>query len=208
MKILVVDDHALFREGLCHVLDQLQEGVTILQASAYDGAVDMLASNPGLDLVLLDLQMPGKDGFSVLAAASKQYPAIPIVVLSASREKSDVERVMAAGAMGYIPKESSGKLLLSAVRMVLSGELYLPPFMASHVVEPPIEDGLVLTPRQLEVLSMLAQGLSNKVIASELGIAEATIKMHITSILKSLGVNNRTQAAMAAQKIGINLPIA
>ena len=209
MKILVVDDHALFREGLCYVLNQLEDSVLVLEASDYDTAFDVLAANPDLDLVLLDLHMPGKDGFSVLKASSKHYPTIPIVVLSASRERSDIERVLAAGAMGYILKESTGKLMLSAIRMVLSGGIYMPPQMANNPpLEPANQQALSLTPRQLEVLSMVVQGLSNKVIASELGITEATIKMHITSILKNLGVSNRTQAAMAAQKLGVKLPAA
>jgi DNA-binding NarL/FixJ family response regulator len=207
MKILVVDDHALFREGLCYVLNQLEDSVSILEASDYEGAFDVLAANPDLDLVLLDLHMPGKDGFSVLGASSQQYPAIPVVVLSASRERSDIQRVLAAGAMGYIPKESTGKLMLSAVRMVLSGGIYMPPEMAYNPpLEPTNQKVWSLTPRQLEVLSMIVQGLPNKVIASRLGIAEATINMHVTSILKSLGVSNRTQAAMAAQKLGVKLP--
>jgi DNA-binding NarL/FixJ family response regulator len=209
MKILVVDDHALFREGLCYVLNQLEDSVSILEASDYEGAFEVLAANPDLDLVLLDLHMPGKDGFSVLEASSQQYPAIPVVVLSASRERRDIQRVLAAGAMGYIPKESTGKLMLSAVRMVLSGGIYMPPEMANNPpLEPTNQKAWSLTPRQLEVLSMIVQGLPNKVIASELGIAEATIKMHVTSILKSLGVSNRTQAAMAAQKLGVKLPAA
>jgi len=204
LKILIVDDHALFREGLCYVLDKIEGEVSILEASDYENAFNLLTSNPDLNLVLLDLCMPGKDGFSLLEMASEKFPMIPIVVLSASKDISDMNRSMAAGAMGYIPKDATGKLMVGAINLVLSGGLYIPPDMVTNQNND-ISDkkDVSLTQRQTEVMAMLAKGLSNKVIAADLEITEATIKMHITSIMKSLGVSNRTQAVIAAQKLGI-----
>jgi DNA-binding NarL/FixJ family response regulator len=202
MKILIVDDHALFREGLCYVLRELEEGVIILEAGNYETTLQFMAQNPDLDLVLLDLNMPGKDGFSVLEASSEKYPAIPIAVLSASAERSDMQRVMDSGAMGYIPKNTTGKVLLNIVRMILSGGIYVPPAMVQGNDSAAAGDNSAsLTKRQVQVLFMIERGLSNKLIAAELGVAEATIKMHITSIMKKLGVTNRTQAAMAAKNM-------
>ena len=202
MKILIVDDHALFREGLCYVLSELEKGISVLEAGNYEIAFQILAENPDLDLVLLVLNTPEKDCFSVLETASEKYPAIPIAILSASADRRDMQRVMDAGAMGYIPKDTTGKLLLNVVRMILSGGVYLPPAMAaSNDSALAGDDSASLTERQLQVLAMIERGLSNKLIAVELGITEATIKMHITSIMKKMGVVNRTQAAMAAKNM-------
>jgi len=206
MKILVVDDHALFRDGLCHVLQGLDEQVTILEASDHDSAIQHLSENPDLDLVLQDLNMPGKDGFMGLETFSKDYPTIPIVILSASDRRSDIQRALDAGAMGYILKESNSTVMLTALRLILEGEIYVPPVMAqqnSPEQNQNDSNAPALTPRQLQVLTMMVQGHSNKIIAAELDIAEATIKMHVTSIFRSLGVSNRTQAAMAAEKLDL-----
>ena len=211
MKMLIVDDHALFREGLSHVLNELEEQVDILHASNYDSAFQQVSENPDLDLVLLDLNMPGKDGFSALDTFSKDYPAMPIVILSASIQRSNIQRALDAGAMGYIPKDTTSSVMLNALRLILSGGVYVPPSMAQQSNdETNLNSGSAhnLTPRQLEVLTMVVQGNSNKVIAARLELAEATVKMHVTAILRTLGVTNRTQAAMAAEKLGLNLSLA
>jgi DNA-binding NarL/FixJ family response regulator len=197
MKILIVDDHALFREGLCHVLEGLGGSVCIIEAANYGSAFDVLAVHQDLDLMLLDLNIPGKDGFSILDAASKDYPALPIAVLSASSDRGDVERVMKTSAMGYIHKNTTSKVMLGAVRLILDGGLYTPPSSIFSEPVPSNDQGIgSLTPRQREVHSMLVWGASNKEIATELNLAEATIKMHVTSIFKALRVKNRTQAAL------------
>jgi len=206
MKILIVDDHALFREGLCHVLRQLEEQVTILEAPDYDRALQHVSANPDLDMVLLDLNLPGKDGFAALASMTHQYPALPVVILSASSQRSDIQRALDSAAMGYIPKDTTSAIMLNALQLVLSGGVYVPKNMAqlndhASFDKPDTQHGL--TPRQLEVLCLLIGGHSNKAIAQQLELAEATIKMHITSILKTLGVSNRTQAAMAAERLGL-----
>lgn len=204
MKILIVDDHALFREGLCYVLNELEESISILEASDFQRAKQHVVENPDLDLVLLDLNMPGEDGFTILDTFSKVYSALPVVILSASSQRSDIQRTLDAGAMGYIPKDTTSAVMLNALRMILSGGIYLPPNMAQQFGVSQNDSNLsILTPRQLQVLEQLVQGNSNKVIASDLKLAEATVKMHVTSIMRSLGVSNRTQAAMAAEKLGL-----
>jgi DNA-binding NarL/FixJ family response regulator len=202
MKILLVDDHALFREGVCLLLRGLSNDVCVIEARDSLTAFSALAEHDDLDLLLLDLNIPGADGFSILASAAKQYPTVPIAVLSASDRKEDVDRVMATSAMGYIHKNTSSKVMLGAIRLMLEGGLYTPPVAAlsgNHNIEH--SDAGKLTIRQLEVLALLANGDTNKCIARKLNIAEATVKMHVTAILKSLGVLNRTQAALVSQKL-------
>lgn len=206
MKILIVDDHALFREGICHVLNALEDEVSILEAANYDRAVQNASEHPDLDLVLLDLNMPGKDGFSALDTFTHLYPALPVVILSASNQRSDMQRALNAGAMGYIPKDTTTTVMLGALRLILSGGVYVPPSIAQQQntnAQTINHHSNGVTPRQLEVLTLLIQGHSNKEIAKELKLAESTVKMHVTSILKSLGVSNRTQAVLAAEKLGL-----
>lgn len=202
MKILIIDDHALFRDGLCHVLQELDEQANILSASDHDCAMQLMSENPDVDLVLLDLHMPGKDGFAGLATFSKHYPTISVVILSASNDRNDIQRALDAGAMGFIPKESTSSVMLNALKLILAGGIYVPEIMAQQYDQN--LDGRIasdLTPRQVEVLKLMVRGHSNKVIAADLNVTEATIKMHLTSIFKALGVSNRTQAALAAEKM-------
>lgn len=210
MKILIVDDHALFRAGLGYVLNELEEDINILEASNYESAFEQVSANPDLDLVLLDLNMPGKDGFTALDTFSKEYPAMTIVILSASIQRSNIQRALDAGAIGYIPKDTSSSVMLNALRLILSGGVYLPPSMAQQSNDElnlNSNSAHNLTQRQLEVLTMVVQGNSNKVIAARLELAETTVKMHVTGILRCLGVSNRTQAAMVAEKLGLNLSL-
>jgi DNA-binding NarL/FixJ family response regulator len=208
MKILIVDDHALFREGLAYVLDELEQNMSIFNAIDYDTAMQALLDNPDLDLVLLDLELPGKDGFSVLKVFRQTHPTIPVIILSASNRMSDVQRVLDAGAVGFIPKNTTSKLMFSAVRIILAGGIYFPQsMMKKRQALMNNETEVLLTPRQKEVLDQLVLGSSNKNIAGVLGITEATAKMHITSILKKLGVKNRTQAAMAVNNSNLDSTI-
>jgi len=208
MKILIVDDHALFREGLCHVLNVLDEQVTILQAGNYDSAMQQVSEHTDLDMVLLDLCIPGKDGFITLTTFVEKYPALPVVILSGSNQRKDIQRSLDSGAVGYIPKDTTSIVMLNALRLILSGGTYVPQLLAqkNKMNSPPTEaDSLDLTPRQLQVLSLLIKGDSNKVIARKMELAEGTIKMHVTSILKCLDVSNRTQAVVAAQAFGLTI---
>ena len=209
MEILLVDDHALFREGLCHVLNGLDNEINILQASNFEQALHYVTTNPDLDLVLLDLNIPGKDGFTALDTLAGHYPAIPVVIISASNQRSDIQQALDAGAMNYIPKESTSSIMLNALKLILAGGIYVPPNMlqSNQLAPQTANNTRGLTPRQLQVLALLVRGCANKEIASQMQLAEATVKMHVTAILKTLGVTNRTQAAMAVEKLGLVLPV-
>ena len=199
IKILVIDDHTLFREGLCHVLAGLEQHVSLLEAAEYDGALKQMAECQDLDLVLLDLNMPGKDGFAVLEHFSTLYPATPVVILSASSDYHDMQRSIDNGAMGFIPKDTSSVDMLNAIRLILAGSVYVPASLKARSVHNQAD----LTPRQFQVLDLLVQGHSNKGIAAKLELAEATVKMHITAIMRKMGVASRTQAVLAAEKLGL-----
>ena len=206
MKILLIDDHALFREGLSHVLRKLDDHVSILDASGLELAKQYIAENPDLDLVLLDLHMPEHSGFDILEIFTKSYPTLPVVILSASTTRSDIQHALDLGAMGFIPKDTTGNVMLSALQLILSGGIYTPTDLAQPTNQSTQQAGdkvPTLTPRQLDVLKAIVQGHSNKIIAAELELAEATVKMHVTAILNGLGVSNRTQAVIAAEKLGL-----
>lgn len=207
MKILIIDDHALFREGLCYVLNKLGPSTEILEASDFSQATTIVSGNPDLDLVLLDLSIPGTDGFEGLRILSKNYPTLVVVIISASTERRNIQRALDLGAMGYVPKAMTSEDMLNAIQLVMSsGEIYIPNEMSvQNIIFPEQHESerTNLTPRQLEVLSLLVKGCSNKEIASSFNLTEATVKMHVTSILKSLGVKNRTQAVIAAEQLGL-----
>ena len=210
MKILIGDDHVLFREGLRRLLEQLRDNATFAEASNFDELLDMAASKDEVyDLVLTDLRMPGWPGFSGIGMLRERQPNAKVVVVSASEAQADVREALENGAAGYIPKSSSVKIMLSALDLIFSGGVYVPATVLREGTEPdhrgaggvipPTDPQLeqLLTQRQREVLDRLREGKSNKQIAHELGLSEGTVKIHMTAIFKSLGVRNRTQAAMA-----------
>lgn len=216
MKILIADDHALVREGLKTVLQQFAPDTRVLEAG--DGAelLHQLAAHTPVDIALLDLYMPGGDGFDLVGRVCDRYPAMPVIVLSASDRPADMRKALDRGASGFIPKSTSQDVMLSAIKLVLSGGVYIPPDLLkgdSEVREQfaplgpnqPLPDGSLnhLTERQRQVLGLLAKGKQNKLIARELGLSEHTVKIHVTAILKALGVANRTQAVLAAQRLGL-----
>jgi DNA-binding NarL/FixJ family response regulator len=222
LKILVVDDHPLIREALKQVLQSLDEQLVLLEAQACDEALDLTRSNQDITLILLDLALPGVDGFEALRQFREEFPGMPVVVVSAFDQPEFVTRAIDAGAMGFIPKTSSTQILLNALRLVLSGGVYLPPeLLRRHDSIPPAAPQLAtspaqlrdprefgLTERQSQVLTLLIQGKPNKIICRELNLAEGTVKIHVTAILKALGVTNRTQAVIAVSKLGLKLPAA
>ncbi len=213
MKVLVVDDHALVRDGMRAVLQQLDPAIDVQEASNCTQALDVAASHPDLDLILLDIMLPGMSGLDALSTFRERHPAIPIVVVSGSESREDVMRAINGGAMGYIPKRQSGRVMLSVLRLVLAGGVYLPPEIINAPESPapavaeaartPADVGL--TQRQAEVLALLIQGKPTKLICRELDLAQGTVKIHITAILKALGVTNRTQAVVAVSRLGLKL---
>jgi DNA-binding NarL/FixJ family response regulator len=223
MKILLVDDHTLFRDGLKLLLQRLDEGIEILEAASCQQGLDLADANADLHLVLLDLNLPDRTGFEGLAELRERHAAIPVVVLSASDDRATVMETLDRGAMGFIPKSSSTDVLLSALRLVLAKGVYIPPSVLSQntnarspsqgsvPLPAPFASGrpikkpgdLGLTERQSDVLALLVQGKPNKIICRELGLAEATVKAHVTAVLKALNVTNRTQAVIAVGRLGL-----
>jgi len=207
VRILLADDHALFREGMCYVLSQLGDDIEVIQAENAVQAIDAAEEHGDIALVLLDLAMPGANGFGVLKQFRESYPALPIVVLSGSESQSDMQRVLDEGAMGFIPKSTTAPVMLSALQLVWARDIYIPPQLVEpsngSSAGPSPDDRDVLTERQREILIRVVEGQPNKIIAAELGLTESTVKTHITSILKALGVRNRTQAARRARELGI-----
>lgn len=216
MKILIADDHELFRDGLRHVLEQLDADVQVVEASDYKQAIAAAESEENIDVVLLDLAMPGMPWGEGLQALRECLPSsVPLIVLSASDDRRHVLQAVNLGAAGFIPKTSSSRVMLSALKLVLSGGVYLPPALldqATGSTNPGESPGApfgaenaasFLTPRQREVLTLLGQGKSNKEIARVLQLAEGTVKLHVTAILKALNVNNRTRAVVAASQLGL-----
>jgi len=220
VKILVVDDHPLILEALQHVLQQLDGEVEVLAAHTAEGGRELVAANPDAGLLLLDLHLPGAFGMSLLTELRQSFPTVPVVVLSGSDRREDVLQAIDLGAMGFIPKRSTNRVMLQALRLILSGGVYLPPeiFTAREGGEPeparasePAAGAtlrprdLGLTERQAQVFSLLLQGKSNKVICRELGLAEGTVKIHVAAILRALNVSSRTQAVIEASRLGLQL---
>jgi DNA-binding NarL/FixJ family response regulator len=204
MKLLIVDDHAILREGLVALLRQFEQGVDVLQASDTAEGLRLVEAHPDLDAVFLDLNMPDQGGMEAIPVLAKRCPQLPVIVLSSSEDPSDVRRALKSGACGYVPKSASPRNILSALRLVLAGEIYVPPLLLDAAADhPPPEAGERLTERQTEVLRQLCRGLTNKEISRALELSEKTTKSHITAIFKALGVVNRTQAASAARHAGI-----
>jgi two-component system, NarL family, nitrate/nitrite response regulator NarL len=210
MKLLIVDDHAILREGLVALLQQFEQGADVLQASDTTEGLRLAEAHPDLDAVFLDLNMPDRNGMEAIPIFTKRCPQLPVIVLSSSEDPSDVRLALKSGAFGYVPKSASPRNILSALRLVLSGEIYVPPLMLDLApvatdgsAQPTSEVGERLTERQTEVLRHLCRGLSNKEISRALDLSEKTTKSHITAIFKVLGVVNRTQAAAAARRVGI-----
>jgi DNA-binding NarL/FixJ family response regulator len=218
MKILVVDDHPLLREALREHLHQLAQGVEIFEASSCKEALALAAQHAPLDLALLDLHLPDAHGFSALTGLRTQHPEIPVVVLSAQDDRVTVFEALDRGAMGFVPKTAVTAVLLGALRLVLSGGTYLPAEILNlhdisgtqrHAPRPETPPrvrtpaDLGITERQAQVLALLVQGKPNKLICRELGLAESTVKIHITSILRALNVSNRVQAVIAVARLGL-----
>jgi DNA-binding NarL/FixJ family response regulator len=206
VKILLADDHALFRDGLRLVLSGVDSDLRIVEATDYPQALAIAGAEKNLDLALVDLSMPGMDRFSGLSALCDRLGDVPVVVVSANESNEDVRQALGCGASGYIPKALDSEVIRSALKRVLAGGTYLPPSMVGWEKDAPlvkIPPPPRLTPRQRDVLGFIAQGFSNKKIATELKLAEGTVKLHVAALLKTLGVNNRTEAVFTATAQGL-----
>jgi DNA-binding NarL/FixJ family response regulator len=219
MKILVVDDHVLIREALHGVFMELEADATVLEAPDCHLALRLIGQHADLDLVVIDLALPDRDGFSLLAELRGRDPLLPIVVLSAFNDRASVMKALDLGALGFIPKNGRREIMLNALQIVLAGGMYIPPEAlalkdpVSPSPAPPaahqpagLPNELHLSPRQIEVLSLMMRGNSNKAICRALALAEPTVKYHVTAILRALKVTNRTEAIMMVLGRGWELP--
>lgn len=218
LQVLLADDHALFRDGMRYVLQQLSDEVDIICAGDFIETLNKAEVNPDIDLALIDLNMPGSDGVASIRIFHNRFPFIPLVVVSGSEQRAEIEWVMEYGAMGFISKMSSGKVMVNALRIVLDGGIYFPPQLMAgfdtannEPVTPQAEieksclqtNNHGLTRRQMEALQHLSEGLSNKEIALKMNLAEGTIKVHVAAAYQILQVNSRLDAVRKAQQLGL-----
>lgn len=216
MKILSVDDHPLFREAVKGVLEQLSHNsVHIIEAASCEEAMELCQTYTDLDLIVLDFELPGIDGLAGLCELRDCQPATPIVMISATEDRGTIMSAIEQGAKGFIPKSSSSEVMLNALRLVLSGAVYLPMAVmdvpssntntsqTASTITNLSNNNFKLTPKQMDVLQVLAQGKSNREIANHLGMAENTVRVHVRAILSFLGVSNRTEAGYAASQNGL-----
>jgi DNA-binding NarL/FixJ family response regulator len=198
MKLLIVDDHPVFRQGFVALITGEWPDAAVAQAHDGAQALLVLAEQPDLDIVVLDLLMPGTLGLDLLGRLGAERPDLPVLVLSTLESEADIRRALARGASGYVPKSAAPSTLVSAIRLVLNGEIYVPPVVLGQM--PPAQSAdRRLTPRQMEVLRLLAEGYSNKRIATTLGLSEKTVKTHLASIFRLLDADSRTHAIAAAR---------
>jgi DNA-binding NarL/FixJ family response regulator len=207
-RLVIADDHPLFRGAMREAVSGLLERVDIAEAGTFDDAVELLDRSGDVDLILLDLAMPGVRGFSGLMYMRAQYPSVPVIVVSASDDPATIRRCMEFGASGFIPKTLGVDAMRVAISRILNGGVWTPPdvdLSAGSNAEAAelIARMATLTPQQVRVLMMLSEGLLNKQIAYQLNVSEATVKAHVSAILQKLGVESRTQAVIAAAKIEV-----
>ena len=226
MKVLLIDDHPLILSALQNVIEGMGEagGVAVVGVAGARAAREALGADAGFDLVLLDLRLGDADGFDLLVELRNGWPSIPVVVVSASDRSADVIRSIDLGAMGFVPKRASNETLTAALRVVMSGGIYVPPLTtgegadvvpsaersgvdlhrraaAGDAARPNALAAFKLTPRQTDVLNLLLRGQSNKLIARELDLSVETIKDHVAAVLRALGVSSRTQAVLAVSQL-------
>jgi DNA-binding NarL/FixJ family response regulator len=211
-KFIVADDHPLFREALIHAIGNCVQGAEILEADSLDSLQRVVEANLDADLLFLDLSMPGVSGFSALAYIRSNHESLPTVIVSAMDDPAVIRRSIQHGASGFIPKSASIGNIEAGIQSVLQGELWLPDGINLYDERLDHDEAGIaaamssLTPHQFRVLMMLGEGLLNKQIAYQLGVSEATIKAHVTAILRKLDVTNRTQAVLAVQRLAISVP--
>lgn len=211
-KIIIADDHPLFRAALHQALYQSLGNLQFLEGENFEAMQALAAAHPDAELVLLDLNMPGAHGLSGLAFLRGHYPALPVVVVSAYEEPALVYRALDLGASGFIPKSTPLPLLQTALKAIMAGDIWLPPGLPPR---PPTELPAMqdlsarlgsLTPQQYRVFLLMVDGLLNKQIAAQMEVSEATVKAHITAILRKLGAQSRTQAVALTRSLALELP--
>ena len=221
IRILIADDHPLYLEGLSRLVSKLDDNVEVETAADFPQAIQIAARKAPFDLIVTDLRMPGMNEFAGIRGLRDAAPSVPIMVVSGFETRANLERCLEAGAQGFLPKTSEPAVMVNALRVVLMGEIYVPPSLFSSTAQPTAPELIhredihslremhpkvrMLTHRQLGVLALIGQGLSNRDIATRLNISEGTVKVHVGAILKTLGVSNRTRAALLATELGLPL---
>lgn len=219
MKLLIADDHTLFRDALVQYIERSDPNASVTLAKDFFQAVDLLEQNSHQDLVILDLRMPGMNGMSGFCTMKEKFPDVRVALMSGIAEEEDVKAALDLGAVGYFPKTLSGKALLGAIQSVVNGDTFVPEgkkssFMPAYYADLPDKKSdsssvaanvadVDLTKREREVLSFLAEGCSNKEIAASLDLQVVTVKLHVRGLCKKLGASNRTQAALMAKDLGV-----
>lgn len=209
LNILVADDHALVRGGLTLLIDMAKPGSQVIEANSLARVNELLSQSPSVDLLLLDLMMPGMQGIDGIRSLSNEWPGVPIIIVSVTEDAHTIRQALAAGAMGYIPKSSEPNVTISAMKLVLEGGIYIPPHVLAQSVDSENGNSIssgesgkgILSRRQLEVLKLIQSGKSNNAIADELGLSTGTVKMHVSGIFKKLKVSNRTEAVAIYSKL-------
>lgn len=205
MKVLIADDHPLFRDALSAAVERVFSPAYVAHAACLADAAAHLQDTP-CDLLLLDLHMADSEGFAGLITICHDFPALPVVVISASEGAAVVGQALAFGAAGYIPKSTPLEVICTAIRQVMDGDIWTPEDSSVAPVDGDSDKLAALTPAQLKVLLGMRAGRLNKQIAFDLGITEATVKAHVTAIFRKLGVINRTQAVLIAEKLDVERP--
>lgn len=206
-RIIIADDHPLFRNALCQAVKQVVPDADIMECDSIGSLEALLTAESDVDLILLDLRMPGANGFSGLVLTRRQHPDIPVVVISASDDQMIMQRAIEYGASGFIPKASDLSQIADALQTVMNGSLWLPSVISQNPSNDEHEFAQrlkTLTPQQLRVFMMLTKGLLNKQIAGQVNVSEATVRTHMTAIFRKLGVRNRTQAVLAANYLNVD----
>lgn len=215
MRLMLVEDHVLVREGMAQTLRRLGPDTSVREVSDAPAALEILRADAGIDLLILDLMLPGMNGFSLLSLLRKEFPALPIIVVSGMTDAATVSRALRQGAGGFVSKASSGDTLLEAVHTVMSGQVYAPAETVQKTAPMPRVTGprksedaanlYRLTQAQVRVLELLAQGFGNREIAERLGLSEGTVKVHTSAIFRALKVSNRSQVLLVLQRDGVTL---
>lgn len=218
MRILVADDHALIREGFEHALAALGENMSFVHAEDRESVLTQLEANPDIDVILLDLFMPGVKGFDLLSEVCDTYSNIPVIVISGTEDPRYMRKSIDNGASGFIPKSSTTDIMMSAIQLVRNGGVYIPADMlqkksaaTNNLAKAPSqtlsneirEAASKLTARQQEVLELMGRGMSNKEIARELTVSDHTVKIHVAAVLRLFNATNRTEAVVMAQNAGV-----
>ncbi|MGE5738120.1 MAG: response regulator [Betaproteobacteria bacterium] len=203
LRIAIADDHPLMRAALVSALARIGDDVQFMEAANQAAALALVEKPPGPDLMLMDLHMPGADGIEGVRAVRERAPHVPLAIVSADEDAAAIRAMLALGVSGFIPKTDSPAVIEGAVRLILAGGVYVPPRLVNGdgvAVPSSAAPSSGLTARQMDVVRLLARGLSNKAIARELGVSEGTVKVHLLAIFRALDVRNRTRAVLAAQR--------